>query len=100
MTISTEKNEGKITFKLDGWLDTASAPELGAEIDKIEAAEAIIIDFDNVEYMASAGLRQIVACNRKAKEINADFSVINVGQETMSIFQLTGLDKKLNIIEK
>ena len=100
MNISTENQNGKITIKLDGWLDTAASPELGAEIEKIESADSIVIDFDKVEYMASAGLRQVVASNRKAKELNAEFSVINVGTETMSIFKLTGLDKKLTIIEK
>lgn len=100
MNITKTEAEGKITLALDGWLDTISSPELGEEVDKIEKADEIIIDFDKVEYMASAGLRQIVACHRKAREVGAEFSVVNVGNETMSIFTLTGLDKKLTIKAK
>ncbi len=97
MNIIKTENDGIITFLLDGWLDTASSPQLGAETDAITAASEIILDFDKVEYMASAGLRQVVACHRKAKELNAAFSVINVGNEAMSIFELTGIDKKINV---
>ena len=99
MNITTEKDGGKITVILDGWLDTVSAPELGAVIDAIESAEAIVLDFDKVEYIASSGLRQVVACHRKAKELGAALDIVNVGTETMSIFNLTGLDKKLSLKE-
>ena len=97
MTIETVKNENAVTLKLDGWLDTASSPQLGAAIEAIAEASAIVLDFDKVEYIASSGLRQVVVCHRKAKELGAHFSVINVGTETMSIFELTGLDKKMTI---
>lgn len=100
MNITTQKDGKKISVILDGWLDTVSSPELGAVIDAIDSAEAIVIDFDKVEYIASSGLRQIVACHRKAKELGASFELVNVGTEIMSIFSLTGLDKKLNIKEK
>lgn len=100
MTIESVKNDKEITLKLDGWLDTVSSPELGAVVDAIEEATALVLDFDKVEYIASSGLRQVVASHRKAKELGAEFSVINVGTETMSIFELTGLDKKLNIKAK
>ena len=100
MTITIQKQDDQITFKLDGWLDTLSSPELGAEVDSITAASAIILDFDKVEYIASAGVRQLVACHRKAKELSAAFSVVNVGTEVMSILQLTGLDKKIVISGK
>ncbi|MBQ0083227.1 MAG: STAS domain-containing protein [Clostridiales bacterium] len=100
MNISIQKNGGAITLILDGWLDTMSSPELAAEVEKINSAAAIILDFSGVEYIASSGLRQVVAASRKAKEIGAEFSVINVCPEIMSIFALTGLEKKLSIKAK
>lgn len=42
----------------------------------------------------------MVACYKRAKELNAEFSVINANQEIMSIFRMTGIDKKINIQEK
>lgn len=100
MTITTQKQDDQITLQLDGWLDTLSSPELGAAVDSITAASAIILDFGKVEYIASSGVRQVVACHRKAKELGAAFFVVNVGTEVMSILQLTGLDKKIAISGK
>ena len=100
MTINRIEENGTITLQLDGWLDTISSPELGAVVDEITEAAAIILDFEKVEYISSSGLRQVVACTRKARELNAAFSVINVGAEVMSIFQLTGLYKKIDITGK
>ena len=100
MTITTLKQNDQITFRLDGWLDTLSSPELGAAVDGITEASAIILDFDKVEYIASSGVRQVVACHRKAKELGATFSVVNVGTEVMSILQLTGIDKKITVVGK
>ena len=100
MKITTIKQDDQITLKLDGWLDTLSAPELGEAVDSIQAASAIVLDFENVEYIASSGVRQVVACHRRAKELGAAFSVVNVGTEVMSILQLTGLDKKITIVGK
>ena len=97
MTITKTNEDGKITLKLDGWLDTLSSPELGKAVEELTEAKELILDFENVEYIASSGLRQVVVCHRKAKELGADFSIVRVNTETMSIFQLTGLDKKLTI---
>lgn len=100
MKITTEKHDDRITLTLDGWLDTLAAPELETAVNKIEGAKAIILDFDKVEYIASSGLRSIVASHRRAKEIGSSFSVINVCEKIMNIITLTGLEKKINIVAK
>lgn len=97
MTIKRTTENGKTTLALEGWLDTLSSPELGKAVDAIEAAEAIVLDLEKVEYMASAGLRQVIAAHKKAKLINAAFSVVNVVPGVMNIFRMTGIDKKIDI---
>ena len=97
MTITQNNDNGKLIIVLEGWLDHSSSPELGEVIEGIESAKEIILDFAKVEYVSSAGIRQIVATHRKAKELGADFSVINVNSEVRSIIAITGLDKKIDI---
>ena len=55
-------------------------------MDDIQAAETIVLDFEKVEYMASAGLRQVIAAHKRARLLNAAFSVVNVVPGVMSIF--------------
>lgn len=100
MIIHFNNSNNKVNIALEGWLDTISAPDLGAKIDEIKEATSIVLDFDKVEYISSSGVRQIVYCYRKAKDLGAEFTVINVSAEIMSIIQLTGIDKKMSIIAK
>lgn len=100
MNIKIEKTNEKILIKLDGWLDTASSPELDEKVSEIEDAKKIVLDFEKVDYISSSGLRVVVSCHRKAKELSAELSIVNVCAEVMSIFKLTGLDKKLDITAK
>ncbi len=100
MNITMRREGGQVTIQLNGWLDTASAPQLKDAMAEITEADRIVLDFDQVEYIASAGLRQVILCFRRAKELNADFSVINAVPETMSIFQMTGIDQKITVLPK
>lgn len=97
MNISKQVEERRITLVLDGWLDTEASPILGAEVEQIEEAEVIVLDFDKVEYISSSGLRQVVAAHKRAKELDAELLIVHVHEEVMGIFTLTGLDGKLNI---
>ena len=99
--VITETNEnGIVRFALDGWLDTASSPELGEKVEAVTEASGLILDFDKVEYMSSAGLRQFIATHKKSKALGASFSVVNVCPAVMSIFKMTNIDKKLDIKAK
>lgn len=100
MTITKKNENGIITLELEGQLDSVTSPQLEEEVNAIEEATAIIFDFALVEYISSAGLRQVLFANKKAKNLGARFSVINAGAQAMSIFHLTGVEKKLDIKSK
>ena len=100
MTITRIDDEGTVTLKAEGWLDTASASVLGDALEAVEKADTLVLDFEKVEYMASAGLRQVIAASKKAKELGADFRVINTDAAVMNIFCMTGIDQKLDIRAK
>lgn len=97
MTIEQKNDNGKITVSPDGWLDHDSSPKLAEKVEAIDSATELIIDFEKVEYISSAGIRALVTAHRKAKELGATFSVIHVNSEVMGILAMTGLDKKLGI---
>ncbi len=94
MTIK-KKIEGKeATLFLEGWLDTQAAPEMQAELEKLEDnIESLIIDMSALEYISSSGVRQVVTAYKK---MNGNLTVKNVSQGIMSIFKITGIDKRIN----
>lgn len=100
MTITKTQDGKRVTLKLNGWLDTTTSGSLAAETETITGVESILFDFAELEYISSAGLRQVVATARKAKDMGAEFAVENVGKDVMAVFTLTGLNKKIHITAK
>ena len=100
MQITKTVGNGTVVIKPEGWLDTVSSPELGDVVESVTEAGSMILDFDLVEYMASAGLRQILMAHKKSQSLGASFSIINVCPQVMSIFKMTNIDSKLDIKAK
>lgn len=91
MTITKTENGNTVTYKLEGWLDTAAAPELQKEVDSIdEKTQNIVIDMEELQYIASAGIRQLVAITKK---MNGNLVIKNASDELKDIFHVTGIDR-------
>ena len=87
---------GKATFAIEGWLDTQTAPELGAALDGLdEGVGELEFDFAALEYVSSAGIRQIVAAYKK---MGGNLVLRNVSPEVREVLRLTGTDKRLAIV--
>ena len=56
--------------------------------------------FSKLEYISSAGVREVVAAYRKQKERKGAFAVINTGADVYDVFDMTGLTKKIDIREE
>ena len=93
MTIEKSTQGTTVTLKITGWLDTQTTPMLQSEIDALDdTVTAMVIDCAALEYISSAGLRQIVAAYKK---LNGELILRGVSEEVMSIIRITGLDKRI-----
>ena len=97
MKITKTIEDHKATLYLEGWLDTQAAPELAQEVKALDDIDRLVLDFENLEYISSSGLREVVAAYKKMKSLHGSFCVIHVSPEVMDVFHLTGFDKKLDI---
>ena len=100
MTITKTMENDKAILSVEGWLDTNSAPELGREIEALSDIESLILDFDKLEYIASAGLRIVMSAYKQLKDMNGEFSIIHASSEVMDVFKLTGFDQNFDIQTK
>ena len=83
-------NDGKILkLYFCGRVDSTNASEAETLADKIcneETYENIVLDFDDLEYISSAGLRIIL----KLKKASPDIKIINANNEVFEILEMTG----------
>ena len=93
MTITKTVNENEATLKVEGWLDTQASPDFHKELENLEPEiDSLVLDFSALEYISSAGVREVVAAYKK---MDGALVVKNVSSGIMSIFKATGIDKKV-----
>ena len=90
MTIEIKKNGSETTIEVGGRLDTVTAPVLEQTInDIIGSTKNLVLDFKGLEYISSAGLRVLLASQKKMQKIGS-MKLINVCEDVMEIFEMTG----------
>ena len=90
MTIEIKKNETETVIEIVGRLDTITAPALDKTINEdIGDAKNLVLDVKGMEYISSAGLRVLLSAQKKMQKIGS-MKVINVCEEVMEVFEMTG----------
>lgn len=98
MTISEERKQDQLTLKVEGRLDTATAPQLERAAEgRLEGLQKLVLDFSNLDYISSAGLRVLLAFRRTMEEQEGTVVVTSVTENVREVFAITGLNKILNI---
>ena len=94
----TSKVEGeKASISLEGKLDTNSAHDFNDEVMPIlDTVKKLVLDFENLEYISSAGLRVLLVVIKKMNEAGS-MIVINVNESVMDILDMTGISDDLVI---
>ena len=97
MNIEKNCNGNEVTLKVTGRLDTTTAPTLeAAASEAIGACEQLVLDFDGLEYISSAGLRVILKA-QKAMAAKGGMKLLHVNETIMEIFEITGFSDILTI---
>ena len=90
MTIEKTLNGETLTLKVIGRLDTSTAPQLEAEMnDSLDSAKDLILDFSELEYISSAGLRVILKA-QKLMNKQGTMKLTGVNDTVMEVFDITG----------
>ena len=97
MTITKVLDGDTLTITAEGWLDTLTAPAFHDEVQDLQGAKNVILDFGGVEYISSAGLRETVALFRTVTANGGTFAIRRLLPEVADVFTLTGFDKKIDI---
>ena len=95
MRIEIQKNAQETVVKLIGRLDTTTAPALEKTIrEDVADAKNLVLDLKGLEYVSSAGLRVLLAAQKKMP--NA-MKLTNVQELVMEVFEITGFSTVLVI---
>ncbi len=97
MNITKMLNEGTLTVSLEGRLDTTTAPNLEDELNNsISGISELILDFQGLEYISSAGLR-VLLTSQKQMNKQGKMIIKNACADIMEVFEITGFCDILTI---
>lgn len=97
MEIIVNHNE-ELNIKLIGRLDTTTSSLLDQKLkeEKIDEAK-IVLDFSELEYISSAGLRIILALKKSLDKDGKELEIHNINAVVKEVFEVTGFINILNI---
>ncbi len=86
----------ELIFKICGRIDSVSCSELEKYIQNTDfMGRSIVFDFEDVLYISSAGLRQLMIAKKKAG--NSPFKIINANEVVRDILLMTGMNTIIDI---
>jgi len=97
MTISTNQSGTTLTVSVSGRIDTTTAAQFETQVKSaIEGAKDVVLDFEKVDYVSSAGLRVLLSV-QKIMKTKGDMKLIHVNESVYEIFEVTGFTDILTI---
>ena len=88
MNIVKELEGTTLTVKLEGRLDTLTAPELEEDMqESLEGVTDLVVDLEALEYVSSAGLRVLL---RLMNQMKQQMVIRNVSELVNEVFEVTG----------
>ena len=90
MTMEMKKNAAETVIRIVGRLDTITAPNLDKIItEELGDTKHLVLDMKGLEYISSAGLRVLLAAQKKMQKIGS-MKLTGVCEEVMEVFEMTG----------
>ncbi len=90
MNITKTREEGKLKVKLEGRLDTSTAPELERELgEALDNVTDLTLDFAELAYISSAGLRVLLTTQKRMNK-QGNMVIQNANDDVKEVFEVTG----------
>ena len=99
MEISSRDANGVVVVELDGNLDTNTSPAAQEFLDGLidGGSGKILVSFEKLNYVSSAGLRVLLATARKMKAQGGDLRLCSLNQIVQDVFEISGFSSILSI---
>ena len=93
MNIDVNKADGTLIIKIEGRVDTVTAPQFEAcATENIPGNEKIVVDCEKLDYISSAGLRVFLRAQKMVNAEGSEMALKNVNETVRQIFEVTGFD--------
>lgn len=102
MNIQMEEKDGITIIRLNEDVLVENFQELKKTLEELIAQnkDKIVIDMHSIQYFCSQGLGTITSSLKIIRERGGDIKILNPGRRILKLFELTRLNKILDIMQE
>ena len=98
MKLTETRNDSTIQIKIEGRVDTTTIPQLQqAILTAFQKGSKVVLDFEEVSYVSSAGLRALLIGQKTAMSKGGSMVMVHVCETVMSVLEMSGFSDILQI---
>jgi anti-sigma B factor antagonist len=99
LVINVSGMDNSSVVEVNGRVDSMSANQLGDALSNVidDGHVKLVLDLSGVEYMSSAGLREIVTALKKVKRASGDLRLAQPSDRVREVLEMAGLDTIIRI---
>ena len=92
MTISVKTANDVKVLLCEGELDTQTSPDAQKLLKQLieEGARKVLVNFDGLEYISSAGLQILLTAAKQLKSVDGDLRVCGLNEVVKEVFEISG----------
>lgn len=99
MGINAERAGGTLIAKADGRIDSSNSREFHSELEATitDSDTSVVLDFADVTYISSAGMRVILMTAKGLQQSGTGFVLCSMTDSIREVFKISGFDKIIPI---
>lgn len=97
--IKEEKNQDVLVIRIKGRLDAMTSAEAERRVLNVieHGDKKLLLDFLNVEYISSAGMRMLLTVAKKLKNLSGKLVLCSVNTRVMDVLKMSGFDHVIDL---
>ena len=99
MNVETQRQGDSLVLITDGRVDGTNATDFQDAMKGAiqESDRAVVLDFENLTYISSAGLRVVLLVAKDLQQQGAQFAACSLTESVKEVFVISGFDKIIPI---
>jgi len=99
MKIEIKESQGVQIIAFEGNLDTNTSPEAETKINELldEGKQKLLVNFEQLNFIASSGLRVLLATAKKLNASGGDLRICSLNATVQEVFDISGFVTILNV---
>lgn len=99
MEITAQRESETVIAKANGRIDSSNSREFHSSLEAVIAKDdpAVVLDFEDVSYISSAGMRVILITAKDLQSTGVKFVLCSMNESIREVFNISGFDKIIPI---